>query len=143
MTSLVVPGKWHVRYARQDVFVLRFLMRAERHSPAVKIVHKGLKTPTDLKVFGSLARPSCLRANRFMNEIHDINGVIELGDFRWHGATPCRRRRRRRAGAASGGAISTQVLARRQGRVSPQLSLHIAAEYIRGLCTSQTNYSNV
>jgi hypothetical protein len=59
-----------------------------------------------------------------MNEIHDINGVSELGDFRWHGVLPCRRRRRIGAGAASGGAVSTQVLARRQGRDSPQLSWH-------------------
>src|SRR5262249_39526987 len=143
MPSRVVPGRWEVRYKRQHIFVLRFFMKAERHGPAVKIVHEGLKVPTNFEVFGGLARPSCLRANRFMNEIHDINRVIELGDFGWHGATPCRRRRRIGAGAASGGAVSTLVLARRQGRDSPQLSWHIAAEYRCGYCTSQTNYSNI
>src|SRR5215831_9293094 len=143
MPSRIVPGRWQVRYARQDVLVLRVLMKAERHGPAVKIVQEGFKVPPDLEVFGSLARPSCLRAHRIMDEIHDINRVIELGDFGWHGATPCRRRRRIGAGAASGGAVSTKVLARRQGRDSPQLSWHITAEYICGYCTSQTNYSNV
>src|ERR1041385_7006183 len=105
MPSRVVPGRWEVRYKRQHIFGLRFLMKAERHGPAVKIVQEGLKVPTDREVFGSLARPSCLCANRFMNKIHDINGVIELGDVRWHGALPSahtgerrRRIRRRRAG---------------------------------------------
>src|SRR5215813_4554052 len=130
MPSHIVPGRWEVRDARQDVLVLRVLMKAERHGPAVKIVQEGFKVPPDLEVFGSLARPSCLRTNRFMNEIHDINGVIELRDFGWHDALPCRRRRRIGAGAASGGAVSTQVLARRQGRDSPQSYLHI------GSCTS-------
>src|SRR5215471_11438272 len=134
MPSRVVPGRGQVRYARQDVLILRVLMKAERHGPAVKIVQEGLKVPPDLEVFGSLARPACLRANRFMNEIHDINGVIELGDFGWHGATPCRRRRRIGAGAASGGAVSTQILARRQGRISPQSYLYSACRiYTRAL----------
>src|SRR2546426_12847786 len=108
-------------------------MKAKRHGPAVKIVHERLKVPTDREVFGSLARPSCLGANRFMNEIHDINGVLELGNVRWHGALPSahmgeprREIRRRRAGAASCGAVSTQVLARRRGRDSPQSSFIVS-----------------
>jgi hypothetical protein len=134
MPSRIVPGRGQVRYERQDVLVLGFLMVAERHGPAVKIVQEGFKVPPDLEVFGSLARPSCLRANRFMDEIHDINGVIELGDFGWHGATPSRRNDTYGAGAASGGAVSTQVLARRRGRDSPQSQLNIACRiYTRAL----------
>src|SRR5439155_21631743 len=66
----------------------------------------------------------------------DFRGV----NHRWHGATPCRMMRRIKAGAASCGAVSTQVLARRRGRNSPQSKFIISGrKYTSWFCKSKTN----
>jgi hypothetical protein len=59
----------------------------------VKDVHKGFEVAADFELFGRLARAPRLGANGFVDEIHDINGLIELRDFQWHNELPSQQSR--------------------------------------------------
>jgi hypothetical protein len=67
----------------------------------------------------------------FIESIFFVFDYFRGVHYRWHGATPCRVIRRIKAGAASCGAVSTQVLAQRRGRNSPQSQFIISAKNIR------------
>jgi hypothetical protein len=83
----------------------------------------------------------------FMEVVFFIESIFFVSDYfrgvndRWHGTTPRRMRRRIRAGAVSGGAVSTQVLAQRRERNSPQSQFNLSGgKYTSWFCKSKTNY---
>jgi hypothetical protein len=88
MPDFAVPSWGRFGEIGDDVLVLGFFMVPQRHRPTVKDVHKRFEAAAHLKLFGRLAGVSCLGANRVVDEIHDINRVIELSDFRGHRELP-------------------------------------------------------